>query len=291
MLDYNTSKNSVNSLLSILRSEGLNLPKDVRTLMNTPRHHTIISMQPGNYIHFGLKKMLLVILNFHKHYLNAFDEIKLSFNIDGLPLSKSSKQVFWPILCCIINVPQLNQLVFAVGIYYDVGKKPNCIEDFLNLFINEAVDLVNCGIVIDSGYMFKVSFSQVICDSPARSFLLNVKNFNARVGCNTCTEEGEYKDRRMVFLGTNAEMRTDKIFRERNDDEYHKGNTPLERLPIDMIKSVPLDYMHTVYLGVMKRLLKFWVRGKQSVRMHTDKRISCDLQLNNLRSYFPSEFS
>lgn len=35
------------------------------------------------------------------------------------------------------------------------------------------------------------------------------------------------------------------------------GICPLERLPIDMIKDVPIDYMHAVCLGAMKRLLKF----------------------------------
>jgi len=127
--------------------------------------------------------------------------------------------------------------------------------------------LVNNGIAIDGDNILKVKVSQVICDSPARSFLLNVKYFNSRVGCNTCTEEGEYKEKRMVFLGVNSSMRTDMSFRERNDDEYHKGNTPLERLPIDMIEDVPLDYMHTVCLGVIKRLLKFWVIGKQYIRI------------------------
>jgi len=58
VLEYNVSKNTVNSLLGILRTEGLDLPKDVRTLMNTPRTHNIIHIQPGTYIHLGLEKML-----------------------------------------------------------------------------------------------------------------------------------------------------------------------------------------------------------------------------------------
>ncbi|KAF0704238.1 Uncharacterized protein FWK35_00030234, partial [Aphis craccivora] len=39
VLESNTSKNNVNKLLKILQSEGLDLPTDVRTLMNTPRSH------------------------------------------------------------------------------------------------------------------------------------------------------------------------------------------------------------------------------------------------------------
>ncbi|KAL4121461.1 hypothetical protein QTP88_013975 [Uroleucon formosanum] len=57
-----------------------------------------------------------------------------------------------------------------------------------------------------------------------------------------------------------------------------------------MIKSVPIDYMHAVCLGEMKRLLKFWVRGKQSTRIPLEKCDAANVELNNLRDSFPSEF-
>jgi len=289
VLAFNVSKNGVNSLLNILRSEGLNLPKNVRTLMHTPRSHDIISMNPGGYIHLGLKKMLLTVLQFNKSYLKNINEIFLSFNIDGLPLANSSKQQFWPILCSIINVPHLSKFVFTVGLYFSTDKKPDSIEEFLNLFINELLDLINNGIIVD-GRIMRICMKQVVCDSPAKAFLLNVNGHNSRVGCNTCTVEGEYREHRMSFLEVNASLRTDRGFRTRNDDEYHKGNTPLERFPVDMIKAVPIDYMHAVCLGTMKRMLKFWVRGKQSVRIPNEKIYDADKELISLRQYFPSEF-
>lgn len=289
VLAYNVKKNSVNSLLKILRSEGLDLPKDVRTLMHTPRSHDIIDINPGTYIHFGLKKMLLIVLKFNTNCLKNVNEISLSFNIDGLPLAHSSKQQFWPILCSIINAPFLSKLVFAIGLYFSILKKPEFIDDFLNLFINEAIELVRDGINVDDKILC-ISIKQFICDSPAKAFLLNVKGHNSRVGYNTCLEEGEYKEHRMAFLGVNAALRTNESFRARSDDEYHKGNSPLEHLSIDMIKSIPINYMHAVCLGAMKRLLKFWVRGKQSTRIPLEKCDAANVELNNLRDFFPSEF-
>jgi len=58
VLQYNVSRNCMNDLLGILRSEGIKLPKDVRTLMKTPKNHNVIDLDPGKYIHFDLEKIL-----------------------------------------------------------------------------------------------------------------------------------------------------------------------------------------------------------------------------------------
>jgi len=47
----------------------------------------------------------------------------------------------------------------------------------------------------------------------------------------------------------------------KKDEDYHKGNSPLVCLPINIINTVVLDYMHNVCLGVVKRLIAFWVKG------------------------------
>jgi len=65
VFDNTVTKTSVNSLLKILRSEGLDFPKYVRTLMNTLRTHNIIIINPGTYIHLDFKKMLSILLKFY----------------------------------------------------------------------------------------------------------------------------------------------------------------------------------------------------------------------------------
>lgn len=115
VVKYNVSNNCVNNLLEILRSDvGLKLPKDVRTLMKTPKQHNVVELNPGKYIHFGMEKMLKQILTYYKNNLNGLNQINIDFNIDGLPLAKSSRQQFWPILCSILNVPRiLNSFFFC----------------------------------------------------------------------------------------------------------------------------------------------------------------------------------
>jgi hypothetical protein len=95
----------------------------------------------------------------------------------------------------------------------------------------------------------------------------------------------------MAFLEIESPLRTDKSFRSKTQEEYHKGSSPLELLPIDMINDVCLDYMHNVCLGVTKRLIEFWVRGKKDVRLIEENKVRISNNLLNLRSYVPSEFS
>lgn len=70
--------------------------------------HNIINIKPRFYIHIGIEYMLKPILKMYKHYFNInSNKIKLSFNIDGLPISKCSKSAFRPILMSITNIPTL----------------------------------------------------------------------------------------------------------------------------------------------------------------------------------------
>ena len=78
----------VNELLEILRDSGLNLPKDSITLLRTVRNVPHIDQCGGKYIYFGIEKNIIRISNYCKL---SVQNIKMKVNIDGLPLSKSSK--------------------------------------------------------------------------------------------------------------------------------------------------------------------------------------------------------
>jgi len=290
VIQYNPSHNSANCILNIMQSEGLNVPKDIRTLMRTPKTHEITNLGDGSsYIHFGIKNMILPILIKYNRYLNTPNNIlKIGLNIDGLPLSKSSKSQLWPILISILNLKQFPNTVIAVGVFHGT-KKPNFIEEFLNPFIIDLLDVFDTGIIINDNVL-KLEISNIVCDAPAKSFLLNVKNFNAYSGCTSCTVEGEYIENRMAFLSLDSPLRTDDSFRKKIDEDYHKGNSPLESLPINIIDTVCLDYMHCVLLGVVKRLVQFWIKGKKDIRLIEEIKKKINEDIYNLRSYTPSEF-
>jgi len=47
--------------------------------------------------------------------------------------------------------------------------------------------------------------------------------------------------------------------------------------------------MHNICLGVMKRLLIFWIKGKKPARLENSEIIS--EELNNIKTFLPTEFN
>lgn len=95
---HNISQRAVNHLLQILISVGFDLlPKDCRTLMNTPQNMHIRDVANGKYWFRGLLNGIKSV------FRNITSDLKLqlNFNIDGLPIFNSSPTAFWPILADI----------------------------------------------------------------------------------------------------------------------------------------------------------------------------------------------
>lgn len=87
------------------------------------------------------------------------------------------------------------------------------------------------------------------------------------------------------------ELRTDVSFRTQSNAEHHHGNTPLCELTIDMIKHFPIDYMHQVCLGVQKKLLLAWIRGKKEFRISAVQVKEISQHLVNLQRFIPNVFA
>lgn len=197
ILQFKLSYNAINALLTILRSEGIDIPKDVHTLMNTPKIKEITSITNSSYIHLGLKNMLLPFLEANNANIHVTNNIlNMGINIDGLPISRSSKSQLWPILISILNFKKLSNNVIPIGIFHGY-KKPHFIEEFFNPFINDVLEVLKNGLNVN-GTMMNINISHIVWDAPAKSFLLNVKNFNAYFGCTSCIEEGDYLERGFV---------------------------------------------------------------------------------------------
>lgn len=66
----------------------------------------------------------------------------------------------------------------------------------------------------------------------------------------------------MVFSSKVSSPRTDEDFRGLKYGVHHKIDSPLLKLPIDMVEQFPVaDSLHLIHLGIMKRLLTGWKVG------------------------------
>lgn len=61
---------------------------------------------------------------------DLLNNITLSINVDGLPISRSSPHCLWPILVS----DEIFKSVHMIGTYYGVGK-PTSANDFLGQFV------------------------------------------------------------------------------------------------------------------------------------------------------------
>jgi len=117
------------------------LPVDARLLLKTPRQQDTRIVMSGSYFHFGLLDPVKKIIASIKDNVNC---VKVAINIDGLPLSKSSQQQFWPILGSVLSY----NYVFVIGIYFG-NEKPADANDFLYDFVNEVKQICENGIDIN----------------------------------------------------------------------------------------------------------------------------------------------
>lgn len=82
--------------------------------------------------------------------------------------------------------------------------------------------------------------------------------------CTYCWQIGQYSNRRVVFEASKGRQRTDQEFRNYVDQAHHIGHTILTDNPLirDMIFHFPIDCMHALDLGVVKKIIKLYLKLK-----------------------------
>ncbi|KAL6418036.1 hypothetical protein ACFW04_011100 [Cataglyphis niger] len=67
--------------------------------------------------------------------------------------------------------------------------------------------------------------------------------------------------------------------------------SPFENLDVDMINNFPLDYMHLICLGIMKKMLNLWIKGHQILWLRSAQVQELSRDIIELREYIPIEFA
>jgi hypothetical protein len=284
-LQFSTPLASLGALLKILKPFHTNLPLDPRTLLKTPRCSAVRTISGGGqYAHFGLQRGLVTLIK-SGTISRKKQTLELQFNVDGLPLFKSSSITLWPILCLIRNCSTSKP--FTVGCFCG-EMKPTDLNDYFAEFIAELQTLLTTGIEFEN-VQFDLRIHSFVCDTPARALIKRVKGHSGYYGCDKCHVEGEWHGK-MTFQSVSERTRTDAEFAQQTDVDHHLAKSPLSLLPVGMVSQFPLDYMHLVCLGVVRRLLLCWIKGALSIRLSATSVQKVSDQLVRLSSFVPKEF-
>ncbi|KAJ8677343.1 hypothetical protein QAD02_013130 [Eretmocerus hayati] len=135
--------------------------------------------------------------------------------IDGAPLGKSTERTVWPVLCSSKG----SNDVHIVGIFLG-NSKPADANEFLQPMVDELIELVNNGIQTN-GKEYNVRLYALVCDAPAKAFLLGLKNHT-----------GYYSYPRSILAGVPK---------------------------FGPVTNVVVDPMHQVYLGPGRKLIMIWM--------------------------------
>lgn len=261
-INFNVPHSTLNGLLPIFKDiPGLTqMPIDARTILNSNSEKSavqLITVKPGYYYHFGLG--LAIKKHFIINSIINIDIIQVVIGIDGLPLSKSSSSQFWPILGYI---RPFKDSVFLIGLYWG-HEKPQDSNEFLNEFVMETKNVLLNGISIDNKIK-QIKIDGFCLDTPAKTYILKTKGHAGFDSCSRCLEEGEYLKNRTCFpYSSNLVKRTHNDYVTKKYEEHHVGHTVsiLSELPINIIDSFGLDYMHLTCLGLMRKLLNLWINN------------------------------
>ena len=295
-IETKASHASINNLLEKLKFHHPNLPRDSRTLLKTNPLKTCLTtskLQNGDMIYYGLINVLKEKLA--NATLPDRPRVFFTISIDGIPISKSTNEQFWPILGkfdCL-------QDPFLIGLFCGNGK-PAPIDDYLKLLAHDLKLLKEDPIIEIESKSVHITLKGIICDAVGRAFIKGIAAHNSRYGCEKCKVKGEYHEHTICFLDVNVENRCNNDFllfhQSVNEDIFDdsvklhiKRSSPLVGI-VDLVDDFPLEYMHLICLGVMKRLLRFLTKRIPS-KLSSGSLHEVNQRLHIVSEQFPSDFS
>lgn len=144
---------------------------------------------------------------------------------------------------------------------FSAARQNQPLEKFLDDFVNELSYLLKEGIKF-CNKKYSVEVHSFVCDAPAKAYLKMIKSHSGYSSCDKCTESGRYIQRKVIMRNILASKQTDESFKLQIDEDHHIGRSPLLKLEIGLVSVFPIDYIHCVCLGVVRKLIHSWVNGQ-----------------------------
>lgn len=279
----NINREAVSELLKILKNDRYpQISLSYKTILSTPRKVALTEMPPGKFIYLGFESFLRDVL---ENFDGIIKCVELDINCDGAPIFDNSKNntVIWPILGRFRN---LKSPVFPFAIYGG-NAKPNDFNALIKPFVDEFIEKRENFTYKNESISIKIR--SIILDAPARASLCGIVGHTGYSSCPRCHCEGSRFANKTVFLTHDDNLRTNQEFRNKTDTAHNRATSYFEKIEdLDMIRSFPIDYLHNILLGIMRKLLNIWF-GKNGLYPASCKdRIS--KKIKNHENCQPSEF-
>lgn len=293
-LEFNIPHRALERNIAIfIKHYNANLPISARALLQTPRNVSsyFVPMGFGEFCYHGIQNSIKLLLN--EYYLK--NKIKdrrvfMDFFVDGIPPynNPSNKISLWPIAGHLVGS---KTPPFIIALWCGSGADPGSVQEYLQLFVKEVKEMEDKGFTVN-GTLYRLKLRFCIADAPARAWLKQANQHGSLVCCERCSVKGFWDGRVVYDPHEVGELGTNESFVNRHQPEYHLiEKSPLEQI-IGMISQMPLDRLHLVDLGAMKRFLKMLFERKASaVTLQLKVVKDLDKIAEDISEYLPSEFS
>ena len=115
---------------------------------------------------------------------------------------------------------------------------------------------------------------------------------NSLHGWEKCTQDGVYYGRTTWKYVKDTTCRTDALFNQIVYEDHQKSQSVLSNLDLGLVTQVPLDYMHLICLGIVKKLVCLWVeKGPKKCRLSAHSIQLIFYRLSAINDHYPKEFS
>ena len=211
----------------------------------------------------------------------------------------------WPVYVSVLNLPikvRMNSSnIILAGRW--VGQKKPPMKSLLEPVLLDLEKLKNDGFTIRlSGREVRCTGQLVMAlfDLLAKAPALCAKQFNGEFGCSVCLHPGKrLSNNARVYLPDTYEERTDTNVQAAVEELASStvdtvrgimGKSPLTDV-LDLVDSIPVDYMHACLEGVTKMFLHSWTNSRNNAKAFYLGAQLTEIDHMLLKQKPPSEFT
>ena len=115
-----------------------------------------------------------------------------------------------------------------------------------------------------------------------------IKGHSGYYSCEQRELQGEWHSRLVrVFTEMDARLRTDESFFQMSDYDHHHIVSPLTELNFELVIGFPLNYVHLVCLGVVRKIVFLWLFGPTKTKLQSNVINQILSRLFALKSHMP----